>query len=104
LNIPQNKSVFYDFLYKNIKINTESLDIISNFAAHYREILQEGQIKFEAYIAEVGSEVNKFGHIEFDGEGGIYSDNLDNIPEINKKADFFINNNVVFVNGMRKNS
>jgi hypothetical protein len=104
LNIPQNKSVFYDFLYKNIKINSESLDIISNFAAHYREILQEGRIKFEAYIVEVGNNISNYGHIEFDGEGGIYSDNLNNIPEINKKADFFINNNMIFVNGMRKNS
>lgn len=104
LNIPQNKSVFYDFLYKNIKINSESLDIISNFAAHYREILQGDQIEFEAYIVEVGNNISNYGHIEFDGEGGIYSDDLNNIPEINKKADFFINNNIVFVNGMRKNS
>lgn len=104
LNIPQNKSVFYDFLYKNIKINKDSLDIISNFAAHYREILQEDQVIFEAYITEIGNDISKYGHIEFDGEGGIYSDNLDNIPEINKKADFFINNNIIFVNGMRKNS
>lgn len=104
LNIPQNKSVFYDFLYKNIKINSESLDIISNFAAHYREILQGDLIEFEAYIVEVGNNISNYGHIEFDGEGGIYSDDLNNIPEINKKADFFINNNIVFVNGMRKNS
>lgn len=103
LNIPQNKSVFYDFLYKNIKINNDSLDIISNFAAHYREILDKDQVKFEAYIVEIGKDIRNYGHIEFDGQGGIYSDNLNNIPQINKKANFSINNNIEFVNGVRKN-
>ncbi|WP_136666611.1 M14 metallopeptidase family protein [Flavobacterium sp. H122] len=103
LNIPQNKSLFFDFLYKNIKIKTNSLDIISNFAAHYREILVDGKVNFEAYIVETGDSITNFGHVEFDGKGGIYSDKLNNIPEINKKADFSININIEFVNGIRKN-
>ena len=34
LNIPQNKVVFYDLIYKNIKINYDSIEIIINFAAY----------------------------------------------------------------------
>ena len=37
LNIPQNKVVFYDFIYKNIKINYDGIEIITNFAAQYKE-------------------------------------------------------------------
>jgi hypothetical protein len=35
LNIPQNKVVFYDFLYKNVKLNYDGVEKITNFAAQY---------------------------------------------------------------------
>jgi hypothetical protein len=38
LNIPQNKVVFYDFIYKNIKINYDGIEIITNFALQYKEV------------------------------------------------------------------
>ena len=34
LNISQNKVVFYDFMYKNIKINYDGIEIITNFASY----------------------------------------------------------------------
>ncbi len=36
LNISQNKVVFYDFMYKNIKINYDGIEIITNFVAQYK--------------------------------------------------------------------
>ena len=53
LNIPQNKAVFYDFIYKNIKINYDGIEKITNFAAQYKEELIENQICFNAYISEI---------------------------------------------------
>ena len=41
LNISQNKVVFYDFMYKNIKINYDGIEIITNFVAQYKEELIE---------------------------------------------------------------
>jgi hypothetical protein len=102
LNISQNKVVFYDFMYKNIKINYDGIEIITNFVAQYKEELIENKIHFNAYIAEVGELENYFGHYEYDAQGAIYSDNRNNFPKVNEKADFYLNKNVKFVNGLIK--
>lgn len=102
LNISQNKVVFYDFMYKNIKINYDGIEIITNFVAQYKEELIENKIHFNAYIAEVGELENYFGHYEYDAQGANYSDNHNNFPKVNEKADFYLNKNVKFVNGLIK--
>ena len=102
LKIPQNKVNFYDIIYKKVKINNGSLKIITNFAAHYKEVLVGENVVFEANIAEVGDDITKFGHLEYDCEGLEYSDNFNNIPEIDRKADFYLNKNKKFVNGLNK--
>ena len=102
LNIPQNKVVFYDFMYKNIKINYDGIEIITNFAAQYKEELIENQICFNAYISEIGDLENYFGHFEYDAEGALYKDNFESIPKLNQKADFYLDNDIKFVNGMIK--
>jgi hypothetical protein len=102
LNIPQNKVVFYDFMYKNVKINYDGNEIITNFAAQYKEELIEGQICFNAYIIEVGDLENYFGHYEYDAKGASYKDDDTNSPNINQKANFSLNDNLHFVNGLLK--
>jgi hypothetical protein len=102
LNIPQNKVVFYDFIYKNIKINYDGNEIITNFASQYKEELIENQICFNAYITQIGDLENYFGHFEYDAKGALYRDDLGNIPKLDQKADFYLDNNIKFVNGMIK--
>jgi len=102
LNISQNKVVFYDFMYKNIKINYDGIEIITNFVAQYKEELIENKIHFNAYIVEAGELENYFGHYEYDAEGAVYSDDFSNFPKSNQKADFYLNKNVKFVNGLIK--
>ena len=102
LNIPQNKVVFYDFMYKNIKINYDGIEIITNFAAQYKEELIENQICFTAYVSQIGELENYFGHFEYDADGAFYKDDFESIPKLNQKADFYLDNNIKFVNGMIK--
>lgn len=102
LNIPQNNVVFYDLLYKNIKINYDGIKIITNFAAQYKEELIEGQICFNAYFIQIGDLENYSGHFEYDAKGATYTDDFDNIPKIDQKADFKLDNNIKFVNGLIK--
>ena len=102
LNISQNKVVFYDFMYKNIKINYDGIEIITNFVAQYKEELIENKIHFNAYIVEVGELENYFGHYEYDAKGAVYSDDFTNFPKMNQKADFCLDKNVKFVNGLIK--
>ncbi|MES2573723.1 MAG: M14 metallopeptidase family protein [Bacteroidota bacterium] len=100
LIIPQNKVVFYDFIYKNIKINYDGIEIITNFAAQYKEELIENQICFNAYISKIGELDDYFGHIEYDAKGDSYRDDYNNIPKLEQKADFYLENNLKFVNGL----
>jgi len=102
LNIPQNKQVFYDFIYKNIKINYDGNEKITNFAAQYKEQLVEDAIVFNAYIVEEGELQNKFGHIVYDGNAELFSDDEGNFPKLNKKANFQLKKNTEFVNGLIK--
>lgn len=102
LSIPQNKIVFYDFLYKNVKINYDGKEIITNFAAQYKEELIDGEIQWNAYIAEIGDLKDKIGHFQYNAHKMTYSDALDNIPKINQKATFCLEKNIKFVNGLKK--
>lgn len=102
LNIPQNKVAFYDFVYKNIKINYDTNKIITNIAIQFKEVLFNNKIFFNAFIAKIGDFDDYFGHFEYDAEGAIYSDEEDNIPKLEGKADFYLNNNLKIENGKIK--
>ncbi len=103
LNIPQNKVCFFDFKYKNVKINYDGIEIITNFVAQYKEDLVDGEICFTALISEVGELENYQGHYEYDANGSYYNDNYNDIPKIGQKADFYLNHVISFVNGSIKN-
>lgn len=103
LNIPQNKVVFFDFMYKNIKINYDGNEIITNFVAQYKEELVDNKLIFNAYIAEVGELKGYFGHYEYDGEEQLYQDGITNYPKQDQKADFNLAEKVYFVNGIAIN-
>lgn len=102
LSISQNKVVFYDLLYKNVRINYDGIEIITNFAAQYKEELIEGELFFNAYIIKISDLDDYFGHFEYDAEGALYQDESNNFPELNQKANFYLDNNIKFVNGLIK--
>ncbi len=102
LLISQNNIVFYDFIYKNIKINYDGKEIITNFAAQYKEELIDEKIQLNAYIAEIGELKGKFGHVMYNAHKMLYSDNDENIPKLNQKANFCLGKNIKFVNGLKK--
>lgn len=101
LQIPQNNIVFYDFIYKNIKIDYDGKEIITNFAAQYREELIDGKIHLNAYISAVGDLEGKLGHYLFNAHKMPYSDGRENIPKIDEKADFCLGKSINFVNGVK---
>ncbi|WP_396159271.1 M14 metallopeptidase family protein [Flavobacterium sp.] len=102
MKIPQNKVVFYDFVYKNVKINYEGIEKNSNFAAQFKEVLNNKEITFEAVIAQIDTLDNYFGHVEIDAQGERYHDGKNNIPIIDTKATFNLGTNIKIVNGTIK--
>ncbi|SCY06585.1 M14 family metallopeptidase [Flavobacterium caeni] len=104
LNIPQNKICFFDFVYKNVKINYEDSEIITNFAAQFKEELSDGKLVFNAYVAKIGGLDDFFGHVEWDAkEAVLYAGGDSNIIEVDQKADFNLGKNVKVVNGIVEN-
>jgi hypothetical protein len=102
LVIPKNKVFFYDIIYKNVSINYDNKKIIANIAIQNKEELVNDTLLFEAYIESIGDLKGYFGHFEFDAKTELYTDDLDNIPQINQKADFYIGKSIKIVNGLIK--
>jgi hypothetical protein len=103
LNIPQNNVVFFDFMYKNVKINYDGNEIITNFVAQYKEELIDNKLNFNAYIVEVGDLKEYFGHFEYDAKEALYHDASGNVPKQGQIADFNFDEKVFFLNGKIKN-
>jgi hypothetical protein len=103
MNIPHNKICFYDFIYKNIKINYDNNKIITNFALQFKEELIDNQLVFNAYTAAIGDLEGFSGHFEYDVEEALYEDLEINIPKIDQKAEFSLGKSIKFVNGLIKN-
>ena len=102
INIPQNNPNFFDFVYRNVRINYDSSELITNFAAQYKEELIDNKIFFNAFVVKIGDLEDNFGHFEYDAKHKIYSDTDNNIPNLNQKADFYLGKNVEIVNGLVK--
>ena len=62
----------------------------------------DGEIHFNAYIAEIGLLDGKSAHYLYNAHKMMYSDNDLNYPKINQKADFYLEKNIKFVNGVKK--
>jgi hypothetical protein len=100
--ITKNNVVFYDFLYKNVKINYDGKEIITNFAAQYKEELVDGKLQFNAYIVEIGELKGKFGHFQYNAHKMYYEDSTGNCPKLDQKANFTLGKVIKFVNGIKQ--
>ncbi|WP_348824857.1 M14 family metallopeptidase [Flavobacterium aestuarii] len=102
LNIPQNNVSFFDFMYKNVKINYDGNEIITNFVAQYKEELIDNKLNLNSYIIEIGDLKGYYGHFEYDAKGALYQDDFKNIPIAGQAANFNFEEKVFFVNGKIK--
>ncbi len=102
LNISQNNVGFFDFIYRNVKFRYDNSEIITNFAAQFREELVENELVFTAYISSVGELDDFNGHLEWDAEGQKFESETGTFPKIDEKANFVLGKTNVFVNGLLK--
>ena len=103
LKIPQNKVIFYDIVYKNVKINYDNKEKIINFAAQYKEVLYKDKVQFEARIVQIEYLDNFFGHVVIDADGEQFSSDEFYFPKIDQKADFCLGKSKKVVNGLINN-
>lgn len=101
-NIPQNNPVFYDFIYKNVKVILDGFEKSITFAAHYNEILMNDTIAFKATIKQIGGLEGNFGHYTYDFNNQLFDNQNDKMPKIDSDADFIIGTHNKIVNGLLK--
>ena len=101
LLIPQNKANFYDLIYNNVKIYDDGIEKMINFAVQYTEVLVDNEIVFFGYIAAINNLENCFGHNSIDCCQKKYSDSINNYPEIDTIANFSLNDEFIFKNGLK---
>ena len=101
LNIPQNTKCFFDFIYRNVKIISNTEEKIITFAAQFDEKLENNQIRFQAKIVQVENLDSIKGHLEFDAEQMVFSSESGNFPKINHEANFYLNKLLKFNNGLQ---
>jgi hypothetical protein len=99
LQIPQNKIAFYDFAYNNVRICYDTTEIITNFAAHYEEVLIEGNIRFIAKIILLRPDELIAGHVTYDAKGARFKGPSGAFPIPGDIADFSLDD-VKFANGV----
>ena len=98
--IPQNQNVFYDLIYKNVKINYENKELFTNIAAQYEEVIFDDSVTFKAVIREIGKLDNFHAHKVFDAAGAAFSGKCRvAVPEVGASADFFLGS-TEFTNGL----
>lgn len=101
LQIPQNKIIFYDILIKNIEINYDGIEKITNIALQFKEELVDGNLHFVAYIAKIGELDSFFFHATYDVDGSKYSDLKGHFPVVDEKASFLVDSNWFFKDGFK---
>lgn len=101
LHIPQNMPSFFDFVYRNVRINYDNSELFTTFAAQFTETLIEDKIAFQAFIVKIDNLENAFGHVEYDANGARFDSDEGSHPQIGQKADFSIGGRR-FVNGMTR--
>lgn len=94
LIIPQNMTSFFDFGFRNVKINYDGKELITNFVAQYKEELIENKLFFNAYFADSSNCENYFTHQTFDAKGGAFLRNGSAFPVVGESADFSIGDQV----------
>ncbi len=99
LNIPQNNIDFYDFVYRNVKINYDSSEIITNFAAQLEGRILQGKFQMVAIISDLNF-LGKSGHVEYDCKSKTFQNIGNKAPQIGDLANFNIGEDT-FVNGAK---
>ncbi len=98
LKMSHNIPIFYDYIYKNVKVIDYNLEKTITFAIQYKEQLINSKIEFVGIIVKVDGLDNFKAHKEFDANGMLFKNNLSNCPKVNDLANFKLDNNVI-VNG-----
>ena len=62
--------------------------------------ITNNKVNFNAFIAKIGDLEGYFGHFVYDANEAKYSDDNGTTPQLDQKADFYLNDNIKISNGM----
>lgn len=91
-DIPQNKKNFYDVIIRNSKLKTTALDT-TDIAIQFKEVLEDGIIKFIPFIEKIEKLDSYFAHNDIDAKGALVLDQDNNVLEVANEIVFAMLNN-----------
>lgn len=99
--IEENNVIFFDIIFKNIKINYANSEKRTNFAVQFTEVLSNNRIVFDAFIVKIDDLDEFYGHIEYDCLNNSFFDiqHNDHLIRLNAPATFKIGDKVMVTNG-----
>ncbi|NER16719.1 M14 family metallopeptidase [Spongiivirga citrea] len=96
LAIPNNEKLFYDVILRQVRVEQEGKEKSIDIAIQYREVLQNGNISFEPYVAAIDNLSAYFGHKEPKVGGMSFIQGDLRYPTLDQKAeDISLNNQLL---------
>ena len=63
-SIPQNKKIFFDYLFRNVRYVDRGKEKTGDVGLQYKEVLNSNQIEFHPVFTAAGDLSKAYGHIE----------------------------------------
>lgn len=93
--IPENKKLFYDVIFRNVKLKDGNL---KDIALQFKETLSEGKIEFIPIIEKIDHLNTYFGHREIDAKAqNFVFEKSTNLKEGEILSSFILNDNVFVI-------
>ncbi|MGM5629907.1 M14 family zinc carboxypeptidase [Apibacter raozihei] len=104
LKIPENSISYYDIIYRNVRLSTNS-NRVADLGIQYAESIKSGdeEISFSAKIEEIGDLSHFYAHSEYDAEGRSFYSKVSDFPKLGLMADFQLDEWII-VNGKKLDS
>ena len=88
--IPQNNTLFFDVIYRNVLVKYPKLSFVIDIAINFDEYVANNKVLRKGSIVKIGDLSSNLAHIEEDVHKAEYYNNTNKFPKIGDSADFFL--------------
>jgi hypothetical protein len=99
--IPNNEKLFFDVIYRNVRVNYPRLSYVIDIAVNFNEYILGNKIARQGNIAKIGDLSPYLAHIEEDVFESEYYNKENPVPKIGALADFELGN-IQIIKGLSK--
>ena len=96
-DIPENTKTFFDVIIRNARLTDDAAES-TDIAIQFKEVLDQGTIKFQPVIESIGNLDDFFAHKTIDAQSQMVNLDSEKMLEVNYEIDFvFINDQKILI-------